>query len=364
MTSWVVLQLALLVVALLLVGLGFAAFAQRGLRSRALERRSRRESFVRPRMMRLLSDDSPDLSSLDDLSSDELKVAENLAWQLLTKVRGSSRAALVAWLERRGAIERMRLQTASRSVVRRASAAERLGAAGVASTSQDVVRLLDDTNSEVRIVAARALGKLGDAGTVGKLLDSMTGERPLPASIISMALLHVGPAAVEGLVAGLGSRSSAVRSIAAELLGMHGAISAERWLMLMIEHDPVIDVRVHASAALGRIGSPHALDVLGRTTRPSEPQALRVASTRSLGLIGGKDAVATLQTLLSDDVEEVGLTACESLTGCGIAGENVLRMTVETDGLARDRAQDWMSRVELEHGSRRHRRMHEMGGHH
>lgn len=363
MNSWALLQIALAVLAFLLVALGFAASAQRAYREFAMARRVQREAEVRPRIMRVLSEDEVDLTSLNDLTPKQLAVAESLAWQLLSKVRGSSRAALVAWLEGRGAIEHARLQTYARSVVRRATAAEQLGAAGVSSTSSDVARLLNDKNLEVRIVAARALGKLGDAHSVTALLNSLVGNRAVPTSIVSMALLHIGPSAVEGLVAGLGSRSSAVRGVSAELLGMHGAMSAERWLMLMNEHDPVLEVRVHASAALGRIGSPHAVEVLGRTTSPNEPLTLRVASARSLGLIGGKNAVATLQVLLSDESEELALTACESLAACGPAGEDALKMAAEAEGLAADRAQDWQSRVELEHNARRHRRVHEMGGH-
>lgn len=356
MTSWAILQLALFVLAFLLVVLAAAASIQRAVRSTLMARRQKREATVRPQMMHLLMDDDPNLSALNALTSKELMVAESLAWQLLSKVRGSSRTALVAWLETRGAIEHVRLQTRSRSVVRRAIAAERLGAAGVVATSQDVVRLLDDSNSEVRIVAARALGKLGDPQTVTALLDSLVGDKALPTSIVSMSLIHLGPSAIEGLVTGLGSRSSEVRGVAAELLGMHGAITAERWLMLMVEHDPVQDVRVHAAAALGRIGSPHAVDVLNRTTSAKEAHSLRATSTRSLGLIGGNSAIATLHVLLGDEDEEVGLAACEALAVSGPKGEDVLREAVGSEGLGHDRALDWMSRVELEHGSRRHRR--------
>ncbi len=363
MNSWALLQLALAVLAVLLVSLGLAASAQRAFRTQAMVRRVRREAQVRPRLMHLLSDEEPDLTSLSDLAPRELVVAESIAWQLLAKVRGSSRATLVAWLEDRGAIERARLQTRSRGVVRRATAAERLGAAGVPATAPEVVRLLSDNNVEVRIVAARALGKLGDGGSVPALLDSLVGDKPLPTSIVSMALLHVGPAAVDGLVAGLGSHSSEIRAVAAQILGMHGSMAAERWLMLLVEHDPVIHVRVHAAGALGRLGSPHAVDLLSRTTAPGKAHALRVTAARSLGLIGGRIAVGTLQMLLADESEEVGLVACQALAGCGPAGESVLRMAVEGHGLSHDRAQDWMSRVELDHNSRRHRRILEMGDH-
>ena len=101
-------------------------------------------------------------------------------------------------------------RTSFMNPVRRAIAAERLGNAGVPTTARSVIRLLEDRHADVRIVAARALGKMGNPGAVAPLLNALDCERPVPMSIVTMALLHIGPSVVEPMIPFLGSTSPSV----------------------------------------------------------------------------------------------------------------------------------------------------------
>jgi len=269
----------------------------------------------------------------------------------------------VKWLEDRGAIEKARRRTHRPGTVGRGVAAERLGAAGIATTSSDVVRLLGDRRLELRIVAARSLGKLGDPRSVSRLLDALEGARSVPQSLILMAIIHIGPSAVDPLVQGLGRKSTRARAVCVELLGIHGAIHAGKWLIAIAQHDVSLKVRVHAAGALGRLGMPGAVEPLVRLLAPSNEIVLRVAAARSLGQTGGKSALYALQTALDDDEVVVGRAAAEALTKLGKPGADVLARAVESATLGATRAEQWLARALIDEQAR-NRRTHHGGARH
>lgn len=333
-----------------------AAIAIRRLhRDYTTARYERRISVLRPRLLRLLSEDEPDLHQLDEMAGLDGRLLEGLVWSLLNKVRGSSRVALVEWLDRRGAIEVARRRTHRMGAVGRAKSAERLGAAGLESTSDDVVALLADRNPEVRIVAARSLGKLGDPRSVGPLLDALDGQKSVPVGLVSMAIIHIGPSAVDELILGLGRRSANARMVSAELLGLHGAFQAARYLIHLLNDDPSDDVRLRAAGALGRLGAPQGVDPLSRALAPSHPLALRMVAARSLGQIGGSHALASLQIELSDPDHRMANAAGEALASMGGPGIEILVTVAEGEGDSARRAEDWLLRSMLNDKDRRRR---------
>lgn len=343
----VALQFALFAIAAVLACMGLAMTLRRAYRDVALARRSALEARLRPLLLGLLSEDEPDLSDLESVTGFEATVLEALVWQLLPKVRGAAREVLVQWLQDRGAVERARVRTRGRSSVERGKAAEKLGAAGVASTSADVSHLLHDRHADVRIVATRALGKLGDADAVPELLRALDGERPVPAGIVTMALIHIGPSAVHNLTAGLGDRSEIVRGVCADILGMHGAIGASRWLIALLEHDRSDDVRCKAAEALGRIGVPQSIDPLCRHLAPGYAAEVRIACASALGQVGGKDAVDALHNTVLDDDEKVASAAAEALAGMGAPGLQRLQLLVDTGGQGGTHASEWLMREQV-----------------
>ncbi len=356
MTTAQALPLALLAIAGTLFVLAGAIALRRVIRDHQTALRNQRLATVRPLLLRHLSDDEPDLRALDHVAGPEGRLLEELAWQMLGKVRGASRQALVAWLDRRGAIEEARLRTHKRGAVGRAKAAERLGAAGVLSTSPDVARLLEDPHAEVRIVAARALGKLGDASAVPALLKAVSGHNAVPSSLVSMALLHIGPTVIDPLVEGLRHPSPGVRRVCADLLGMHGALPATRPLVNLVESDEDTEVRMRAANALGRIGAPQGIEPLQRALGAQQPQPLRVTAAFALGQIGGATAIGALHNCINDQDEELGAIAAEALAGMGVKGIAILDVVAQAEGPGRQRAEDWLARSAASTGDRRRRR--------
>jgi HEAT repeat protein len=352
MISWAMLQLVLLGMTMLLLALGLATSTQRSLRLRRGRNRIANEERLRPILMQIIDEADVDTSQL---SSTDIASLERLVWPMLTKVRGTTRDALVQWLQRSGAIDSAMEKIRSRNRVERAIAAEQLGAASIASAWEEIAALLDDPVRDVRVVAARSLGKLGDARATSSLLASMTGAQPVPPGIVAMSLMHLGAAAVDGLLLGLEDDSPIVRSISAQLLGMHGALAATDVLMTVVSGDADRQVRASAAESLGRIGSPAAIDPLIVATTLEADAQVRAAAAKALGMIGGRAAVGALIVLLDDPSESVGSSAAQALTVLGGDGDEALAIAASGVGVGAERAAEWMMRSRIANEARRHR---------
>jgi HEAT repeat protein len=336
---------ALFIVAGSLVLLSAAVATRKVTRDHRQRRRDAELTLVRPRLLELLDDESPD-PALDQLGRGVGATLDGLAREMLSKLRGEDRAALVRLLDRRGILQRARRELRSASSVRRAHAAELLGQAGDDHATEDVVALLDDRDPDVRAVAARALGKLGDPEAVRPLLAAVDAARPVPVTIVTMALLHLGGAACGPLIDALSSDSARAHAIAAELLGLHGAFQAMPALLERLEDD-VKEVRTAAAHGLGRLGAPAARDGLTERVRHDDSLEVRVAAAWALGEVGGEEALAGLRLGLLSDQPALVRTAAAGLGHCGESGERVLRIAAAQSEPWAGHAREALSRVAL-----------------
>src|SRR5262249_34444462 len=114
-------------------------------------------------------------------------------------LRGESRERIAAYFEASGAVsEEIRLLR-SRCAWRRAAAAFAPGDMCSPRAAPDLVRMLDDRVREVRMAAARSLGRLGSVEAIERLVAAgVSGE--VPRDVASLALLDIGPAAVPSLL--------------------------------------------------------------------------------------------------------------------------------------------------------------------
>ena len=106
--------------------------------------------------------------------------------------------------------------------------------------------------------------------------------------IVARSLARLGPGATPVLVTAMSAQDPAARAVAAEILGLGGAVTAVGVLASHALHDPDDDVRIRCARALGRIGVPSGLTVLERCLDPDEPLALRAVAARAIGDIGGR----------------------------------------------------------------------------
>ncbi|WP_332248742.1 HEAT repeat domain-containing protein, partial [Cellulomonas bogoriensis] len=161
--------LAVILVLALVAGLG------RGVR--AVRERSRRRlaAPARPVLMRVVAGegDDRDLAWLAGLDARHWSAVEPVAAGLLGKVSGEAHGNLVGLLQRRGTLKRAARDCGSRSAVRRARGADLLGAARRREDGASLVPLLRDRDHDVRQVAARALGRIGDASAADAVLAAV-----------------------------------------------------------------------------------------------------------------------------------------------------------------------------------------------
>jgi HEAT repeat protein len=327
---------ALVALSSLLIGLTFATSARKLHRALQERRQERLAALVRPQLLRLIADDALDPQAAQGLTRAAGDKLEDLAVSLLSKLRGADRAALVAFLDQRGVIESARRRTRRRGAVGRARAAELLGAIGELRASDDLIRLLGDRDEEGRAVAARALGKLGDASAVPHLLATLDAARPIPASIVTMALVRLGLQAADTLRESLGTGSERARVVAAELLGPLGAVSAADDLVEAAYPGNPLNLRVVAARSLGRLGLQRTLVALGGCLHEQEPAALRLVAATAIGEIGGATAVTMLLPLLGSPDDTLARIAAAGLAKCGPGGHEALHKTgAGTAGAAR-----------------------------
>lgn len=316
-------------IAAVCVALSLAIVLRRGGRERARRREDALAEPYRQLLVPLVVRDDVDqrhLQTLLDVDERTWAALEPIVVAMVRKLRGEAREVLVDLLDRRGTIARLQRRLRSRSAVRRARAAELLGLLGEHAPRADLERiLLTDHDPEVRIVAARALGEVGDPASAGPLLAAVSGVRAVPLRIVARSLARVGPGAAGVLVEAMTSAEATARAVAAEILGLGGAVTAVGVLSSHALRDPDDDVRIRCARALGRIGVPSALPVLRRCAAPGEPSALRAVSARAIGDIGGPEAVRTLVLLLADHEHRVASNAARALSGLGPAAVEILK---------------------------------------
>ena len=322
-------------IAALCLLLALAIVVRRAVRERSQRRERALAEPHRQLLVALVVDDDVDeqhLQTLLHLDPATWAALEPIVVSMVRKLRGEARAVLVDLLDRRGTIARLTRRLRSHGAVRRARAAELLGLLGEHAPRTELERLLlTDRDPEVRIVAARALGEVGDPASAGPLLSAVAGPQGVPMRIVARSLARLGPGAAGPLVEAMTSADAPARAVAAEILGLGGAVTAVGVLSSHALRDPDDDVRIRCARALGRIGVPSALSVLRRCVAPGEPSALRAVAARAVGDVGGPEAVRVLQPLLADPEHRVASNAARALAGLGPLGLAELERAVSAD---------------------------------
>lgn len=336
--SWSVLAVvAAVVVLVVLTALG------RLVRHRRRRRRDQLRDQLRPSVVALLAEPDSELQ-LPSTRRRAGDLFEVLSLDYLAKVRGESRDALVRELEARGTVDAAERRVGRWGGVGRASAAELLGQCGLRRSRDPLLELLSHRSAEVRRVGVRAIGRLGDAATVGPLLAVVDAERSVPPAVVTQALLRAGAGGIPALRSALRTASPGQRAVAAEALGLQRAVGAVPDLIDHLDADDA-EVRVRAVGALARIGDPRACGPLVRLLR-TDP-SMRMAAARALGELGDPSAVAALSELLDDDRHDVAAAAADSLTRCGPTGLAALRRHADGGGGGSRQARAALARNEL-----------------
>lgn len=358
MTTSAAFALSLFAIATLLVMLGVGIVAARAGRQRAMARRHAIVAPLRPALLRVLAEDDPDARSalLHDLLAMDARTwraLEPTVAQLLGKLRGDAHAVLREMAERQGTVEKARRRVRRPGAVGRARAAEVLGGLEDPTVTDDLISLLRDRDPEVRQVAARALGRCGDARSAQPLLDCIQ-RASVPPRVVSQALLRLGAGSQPAMVAALTGPDELVRAVAVEILGLSGAVGAARGVERCLREDPSEEVRIRAARALGKVGTRSSFAALVEATDARHSVGLRAVAARALGDLGHAAAIPTLQALLHDPVHRVASNAARALGALGHVGLDALQDVVDEQqgGLGGAHAAEALGRASLGRGAR------------
>jgi HEAT repeat protein len=163
----------------------------------------------------------------------------------------------------------------------------------------------------VRMHAAKALGRIKDAGAVEPLIPLLQDKVKAVREETSAALAAIGDAAIPSLLSALTHSEWLVRLHAVEALGKTRSAAAVEPLLSALFNDRDAAIREDAVRALGHIGDARAVDFLFVAMK--EP-GLRPLAVESLGQIGDRRAVPVLINVLNGiDRPEVS----RAVNGCG-----------------------------------------------
>jgi HEAT repeat protein len=273
----------------------------------------------------------PELVAVPD---DAWRAAEPGAIALLGKLRGEAHAALTGVFLQRGTARQAMRDLGHRSPVRRARAAQVLGDLELRAAVPELCRLLEDRHGEVRIVAVRALGRIGDPSAAWRLIAGLDRPDPAPSLLVTHTLVQLGADAEVTLSAALDHPQARVRVVCLDALGLLGATGAVTRIARVLREDTSLDVRVAAAANLGRLGTRSAVAPLIDALATARPTPLRAAAARALGSLGAPTAMPHLQTLLRDDAFRVAHEGAQALRRLGRTGQEALRQVVAREAAA------------------------------
>ena len=309
----------------------------------AKARRTRREALLRrlsapyrPLLLEIASDEDEGgqaWSTLAELSGREWVSLRPSVIGMLAKLRGRPVSRLVELLEAHGDVARAREKLGARSPVRRARAANLLGLARDEQSVPGLIGLLHDPAPDVRLVAARALGRVGDPAAADAVLDSVPGPRGrvgVPSWVAAEALLAMrpGPVLEQAVCRALLSAEALVRDVGVTVSAYSNLGEPLTVIRECLHFETDLDIKEGMIEALGRLGGEEDVALIAGYTGRYAPPKLRRTCVRALGQIGGPEAFDRLGALLGDTDRASAVLAAEALAAAGPAGVRVLDAAV------------------------------------
>lgn len=162
----------------------------------------------------------------------------------------------------------------------------------------DILRLLADDNTEMRLAALRAVELLGDPEAVEALVKALPAVKHTAWRLVWAALISCARPQPERLLAHLSHPEPRVRAVAAAVLGEVGSPALLEKLVACVG-DAEPEVRSKVAWALGRSGSSRAVSVLVQRTQ-DPVWFVRVQAVGALGSLGDREAHEPLMVSARD----------------------------------------------------------------
>jgi HEAT repeat protein len=193
-------------------------------------------------------------------------------------------------------------------------AAEDLGDSDDAGAVGPLVGALSDSSPAVREAAMDSLTRIGGEPVVRAVLPALGSEHVPLRNAACFLLGELGETAVGPLAELLDDRNKDVRLFAIDTLARIGSRSAETAIVRALE-DAEVNVAAAAAGALGQIGAASSVEPLIAALKADS--WVRCAAAKSLGRIGGLQALRTLMGLACDEDPLVSFAAAQALTEAG-----------------------------------------------
>lgn len=260
------------------------------------------------------------------------RVAVSTIVSFIGALKGEGQVRLTAMLESAGYVASVASGLKSRSHVQRTRAAMLLGGMHAHSAREALRAAFErDPSPEVRIIAAEALGEMGDAPSVPLLFDAIRQPTRYQELRIASVLSRLGVAAIPELERALGDADERIVRLSLDILIDIGMVIDAAPVVAALRH-PSAEVRARAAELLGACG---AVDAIGDLTVAAGDSAwfVRVRVVKALTRLGvpDRDDAArewhvTLARLLDDDVWHVRRNAAAALAAGGELGRAMLEL--------------------------------------
>lgn len=250
-----------------------------------------------------LEDESPPQALEGLRTTAEREAVGELLARYAGDVRGASRERIAGFLADQGYVAAAARDLGSPQEWRRGTAAKTLGdfaSPTGAAALEDV--LLDEGSAQVRLVAARALGRIGGRGASPAVLASCA-EGAIPPAVAAQALLDLGEEGLPWVVGATAHPSPTVRAVACRVLGLLGGVEDADTLEALqaaAVSDPEWHVRAAACEALGRVGGEESgLALAGAMVDPRAE--VRAAACDAATRLAVAEVAPLARRLLDDD---------------------------------------------------------------
>ncbi len=218
-------------------------------------------------------------------------------------ITGDEVATLRRIVNRHGVIERqIRRLDSGLLLGRRLRAAVALAEIGDETAADALMRHLDDREPEIRIQAARGLGRIQWTPAIDQIVSRFSGEIPWVRSRFSDTLIGYGTKATWPLLAYVRiNHGFEVKgpSLALRTIGQIQDDQAVAPLIEILEESADLDIQTATIEALGEIANPEAEPALTGLLASPEWQ-LRARAASALGGLGDDDAIPGLVASLHD----------------------------------------------------------------
>lgn len=206
----------------------------------------------------------------------------------------------------------------------RARAVRTLSTLGFERYAALIETALDDPSPRVAMIAAQALCRQGQPGSVAKVIDRLHRFRNWSQSYLASMLTSAGPdsAALYRKALLDGDKEARVRAVAADALRALNDLEAGDFAASVLKVETERDLVAATLRLLGEVGRPEHLSNVRRLCE-SDDFVIRAQALSVLGALGGSSDLQLLKHGLEDESTWTAIQAARGLKAAG--GEQILQ---------------------------------------